>query len=125
MTDTTDRDGPLAGIRVLELGSFVAGPFAGQLLADLGAEVIKVESPEPGDPMRRWGVLLDGRSIWWSALARANGSSPSISGGRRGTGVVRRLALQLRRGARELHARPARRMGPRLRDVEQGATRGW
>jgi len=64
-------EGPLAGIRVLELGSFVAGPFAGQLLADMGADVIKVESPGDGDPMRRWGVLYEGRSIWWSALARS------------------------------------------------------
>jgi formyl-CoA transferase len=62
--------GPLQGVRVLELGSFIAGPFAGQLLADLGAEVIKVESPGDGDPMRRWGTMLEGRSIWWSALAR-------------------------------------------------------
>jgi crotonobetainyl-CoA:carnitine CoA-transferase CaiB-like acyl-CoA transferase len=66
-----DAEGPLAGIRVLELGSFVAGPFAGQLLADFGAQVIKIESPAPGDPMRRWGTMFGGRSIWWSALARS------------------------------------------------------
>lgn len=66
----TQAEGPLVGVRVLELGSFIAGPFAGQLLADLGAEVIKVESPGPGDPMRRWGTMFEGRSIWWSALAR-------------------------------------------------------
>ena len=47
--------GPLSGIRVLEMGSFIAGPFAGQLLGDYGAEVIKVEPPEVGDPMRKWG----------------------------------------------------------------------
>lgn len=86
-------EGPLAGIRVLELGSFVAGPFAGQLLGDLGAEVVKIESPEPGDPMRRWGVLLDGRSIWWSALAR-NKRLVAVDLRRpEGRDVVRRLAL--------------------------------
>jgi formyl-CoA transferase/succinyl-CoA--D-citramalate CoA-transferase len=63
--------GPLEGVRVLELGSFIAGPFAGQLMADFGAEVIKIESPDEGDPMRHWGVLHRGRSIWWSALARS------------------------------------------------------
>lgn len=47
--------GPLAGIRVLELGSLIAGPFAGRLLADLGADVIKVEAPDRPDPMREWG----------------------------------------------------------------------
>ena len=67
----TGTKGPLEGVRVLELGSFIAGPFAGQLLADLGAEVIKVESPGEGDPMRRWGTMSNGRSIWWSALARS------------------------------------------------------
>src|SRR5690348_192223 len=62
--------GPLDGIRVLELGSFIAGPFAGQLLGDLGADVIKIEPPDVGDPMRAWGTCIDGRSLWWPAIAR-------------------------------------------------------
>ena len=61
---------PLTGLRVLELGSFIAGPFAGQLLGDLGAEIVKIESPGAGDPMRAWGVTIDGRSLWWPAIAR-------------------------------------------------------
>jgi formyl-CoA transferase len=61
---------PLGGLRVLELGSFIAGPFAGQLLGDLGADVVKVEPPGEGDPMRRWGVCVEGRSLWWPAIAR-------------------------------------------------------
>jgi crotonobetainyl-CoA:carnitine CoA-transferase CaiB-like acyl-CoA transferase len=61
----------LAGLRVLELGAFIAGPFAGQLLGDLGADVIKVEPPEGGDIMRRYGVRVeDGRNLWWPAIAR-------------------------------------------------------
>jgi crotonobetainyl-CoA:carnitine CoA-transferase CaiB-like acyl-CoA transferase len=86
-------DGPLSGIRVLELGSFVAGPFAGQLLGDLGAEVIKVESPEPGDPMRRWGAMVEGRGIWWSALARNKRLVAVDLRRAEGRAVVRRLAL--------------------------------
>ena len=65
MTTASERDGPLDGVRVLELGNFIAGPFAGQLLGDYGADVIKVESPGDGDPMRRWGVTRDGDSLWW------------------------------------------------------------
>ena len=53
--------GPLSGVRVLELGSFIAGPFAGQLLGDYGAEVIKIEPPAGGDPMRRWGIIAGRR----------------------------------------------------------------
>jgi formyl-CoA transferase len=62
--------GPLNGLRVLELGHFIAGPFAARLLADLGAEVIKVEPPRGGDPARGWGEAVDGKSLWWSVHAR-------------------------------------------------------
>src|SRR5258707_13281430 len=61
---TTASSGPLDGVRVLELGNFISGPFAGQLLGDYGADVIKVESPGDGDPMRRCDVTRDGRSLW-------------------------------------------------------------
>lgn len=67
--ETRPRTGPLLGVRVLELGNFIAGPFAGQLLGDYGAEVIKVEAPE-GDPMRHWGVSVDDSSLWWPIIAR-------------------------------------------------------
>jgi len=62
--------GPLEGVTVLELGSFIAGPFAGQLLGDYGAEVIKIEPPGTGDPMRQWGITRNGESLWWPAIAR-------------------------------------------------------
>jgi succinyl-CoA---D-citramalate CoA-transferase len=62
---------PLAGVRVVEMGSFLAGPFCGQLLADFGAEVIKTEAPGKGDPMREWGRhRKEGRTLWWPIIAR-------------------------------------------------------
>lgn len=60
----------LSDIRVLELGQLLAGPFAGSMLAGFGAEVIKVEPPGTGDPMRSWRMLHDGTSLWWYSLAR-------------------------------------------------------
>lgn len=64
--------GPLAGLRVLELGSLIAAPFGTRLLADLGAEVLKVEAPGKLDPMREWGAIKDeGHSLWWPLQARS------------------------------------------------------
>lgn len=63
--------GPLANTRVIELGSLIAGPFAGRILAEFGAEVIKVELPGTGDPLRQWGAhRVDGRSLWWAVQSR-------------------------------------------------------
>jgi len=62
---------PLQGVRVVEMGSLLAGPFCGQLLADFGAEVVKVEAPGKGDPMREWGrQRKEGRTLWWPIIAR-------------------------------------------------------
>ena len=80
--------GPLAGVRVLELGSFIAGPFAGQLLGDYGAEVIKIEPPDEGDPMRKWGITRDGESLWWPAIARNKKSVAVDLRDERGRAVV-------------------------------------
>ena len=61
---------PLDGVRVLELGQLIAGPFAGCILAYFGAEVIKIEPPEKGDPLRVWRILEHGTSLWWRSLGR-------------------------------------------------------
>lgn len=64
------HDKPLAGLKVIELGSLIAGPFASRICAEFGAEVIKVESPEGGDPLRKWRKLYEGTSLWWLVQAR-------------------------------------------------------
>ncbi|WP_162913420.1 CoA transferase [Rhodospirillaceae bacterium SYSU D60014] len=65
-----DGSGALAGLRVLELGSMLAGPFVGTLLADFGADVIKVEKPGKPDPLREWPPHKDGVALWWKSMAR-------------------------------------------------------
>ena len=70
-TNGNKPGGPLAGIRVIECGALLAGPFCAQLLADFGAEVIKIEAPHKGDPIRTVGQsLVDGKSLWWPSIAR-------------------------------------------------------
>jgi crotonobetainyl-CoA:carnitine CoA-transferase CaiB-like acyl-CoA transferase len=87
------RTGPLLGVRVLELGTFIAGPFAGQLLGDYGAEVIKVEAPD-GDPMRQWGVNVDGAGLWWPIIARNKRSVVADLKDPVDLAMVRRLAAE-------------------------------
>ncbi|MCK6370474.1 MAG: CoA transferase [Gammaproteobacteria bacterium] len=71
MSTETIKTGPLVGVRVIEMGTLLAGPFCGQLLGDFGAEIIKVEPPKQGDPMREWGQEKShGMSLWWPVVAR-------------------------------------------------------
>ena len=70
MPPTAARTGPLAGLKVVELGQLIAGPFAAKTLADFGAEVVKIEPPERGDPLRKWRLLHDGTSVWWQVQSR-------------------------------------------------------
>lgn len=62
--------GPLAGLKVVELGQLIAGPFAAKTLGDFGADVIKIEPPVSGDPLRQWRLLKDGTSVWWQVQSR-------------------------------------------------------
>lgn len=90
-----DVTGPLAGIRVVEMGQLIAGPFCGQLLGDLGADVIKLEDPTRGDPMREWGHQRpSGESLWWSVVARNKRSVTCNLRTEEGQDLARRLALR-------------------------------
>ena len=71
MSETTTPAGALSDLVVIEMGTLIAGPFCGQILGDFGAEVIKVEDPKVGDPMRQWGRSLPkGLSPWWPVIGR-------------------------------------------------------
>lgn len=87
-----ERQGPLAGLRVIEMGSLIAGPFCGQILGDFGAEVIKIEDPKKGDPMRQWGRSLpQGHSPWWPVIGRNKKSVTLDLRTPEGQDAVRRL----------------------------------
>ena len=84
----------LSGIRVLELGQLIAGPFAAKTLADFGAEIIKVESPQEGDPLRKWRMIHEGTSVWWQAQSRNKQSICIDLRVKEGQDIVRRLAKE-------------------------------
>ena len=84
----------LQGLKVLELGQLIAGPFAGKTLADFGADVIKVEPPGIGDPLRKWRLLRDGTSVWWEVQSRNKRSVCLDLRTRDGQSAVRALAAE-------------------------------
>lgn len=102
--------GPLSGVRVLELGQLIAGPFAGTLLAYFGAEVIKIEAPGGGDPVRGWRVVQDGTSLWWRSLGRNK----------------RCITLDLRRAdGQEIARRLASRCDVVIENFRPGTVESW
>lgn len=86
------RTGPLQDLRVIELGQLIAGPFCGQIFADYGADVIKVEPPGQGDPLRGWG--REGFPLWWSVVARGKRCITANLREKEGQDIVRRLVAE-------------------------------
>ena len=83
--------GPLHGLKVVEMGTLIAGPYCARLLAEFGAEVVKVETPGEGDPLRKWRKLHEGNSLWWYAQARNKKSIAVNLREAQGQEVVRRM----------------------------------
>ncbi|NLB30436.1 MAG: CoA transferase [Alcaligenaceae bacterium] len=86
---------PLEGIRVLELGQLIAGPFATKLLGEFGAEVIKIEPPQTGDPLRKWRLLHEGTSVWWASQSRNKKSVTVDLRAEEGQAIIRRLVKEV------------------------------
>lgn len=84
--------GPLQGIRVVEIGTLIAAPFAARLMAEFGADVIKIEAPETGDPLRKWRKLHEGTSLWWYLQSRNKKSICVNLKSAEGVEIVKRLA---------------------------------
>lgn len=97
MTTTSSSSpaaGPLAGLKVVELGQLIAGPFAARTLGDFGAEVIKIEPPGTGDPLRTWRLLKDGTSVWWQVQSRNKRSLALDLRQPEAQAIVRQLAAE-------------------------------
>lgn len=85
---------PMQGVKVLELGTLIAGPFCTRILGEFGADVIKVEAPDGGDPLRQWRKLHQGTSLWWSVQARNKKSLTANLKHPEGVAIVRQLAAE-------------------------------
>ncbi len=94
--ETQDKQprGPLLGLKVVELGQLIAGPFAAKTLADFGADVIKIEPPGAGDPLRKWRLLKDGTSVWWQVQSRNKRSLVLDLKQAEAQDIVRKLAAE-------------------------------
>lgn len=91
---TLGKNAALKGVKVLELGTLIAGPFCARMLAEFGAEVIKIEAPDGGDPLRQWRVLKDGTSLWWQVQARNKKSLTLNLKKPEAQTIARKLALE-------------------------------
>ncbi|MEJ6021917.1 CaiB/BaiF CoA transferase family protein [Ramlibacter sp. PS4R-6] len=102
--------GPLDGLKVLELGQLIAGPFAAKTLGDFGADVVKVEPPGTGDPLRHWRMIKDGTSVWWQVQSRNK----------------RSVTLDLKSpDAQEIVRKLAREADVLVENFRPGALEGW
>ena len=90
----TLQPGALQGLRVIEMGQLIAGPFVGKTLGDFGADVIKIEAPETGDPLRNWRMLQDGTSVWWQVQSRNKRSIALDLRQTEGQAIARQLIAQ-------------------------------
>ena len=102
---------PLEGLKVIELGQLIAGPFAGKTLAEFGADVIKIEPPGAGDPLRNWRMLRDGTSVWWQVQSRNKRSIALDLRSREGQEIAAQAGRRGRRADRELPPRHAGEWG--------------
>jgi formyl-CoA transferase len=86
--------GALNGLKVVEMGQLIAGPFAGKTLGEFGADVIKIEAPGAGDPLRNWRLIKDGTSVWWQVQSRNKRSIALDLRGKEGQGIAKKLIAQ-------------------------------
>src|ERR1700748_338278 len=86
--------GALDGVRVIEMGQLIAGPFAGKTLGEFGADVIKIEPPGAGDPLRNWRLIKDGTSVWWQVQSRNKRSIALDLRQAEGQDIARQLIAQ-------------------------------
>jgi formyl-CoA transferase len=91
---TTPARGALDGVRVIEMGQLIAGPFAGKTLGEFGADVVKIEAPGSGDPLRNWRLIQDGTSVWWQVQSRNKRSIALDLRSPEGQDIARRLIAE-------------------------------